>query len=74
MHKQFIQRYTEDRHETKIKRIEISHDEELEAWKSTWDGKSKPPIEVMNFIHTVLFPQWSDKCIAAFETYMKSTK
>ena len=35
----------------------ITTDEELEAWKTTWDGKSPIPPEVNEYMLTVVLPR-----------------
>jgi hypothetical protein len=40
----------------------ITSDEELEKWKSTWDRKSKPPAEVLNYIRNVVIPRNLEQC------------
>jgi hypothetical protein len=36
--------------------LEIKNDEDLERWKSTWDGISEPPKEINHYMRTVVLP------------------
>lgn len=43
--------------ELKTSKLSITTDEELEAWKATWDGESYPPPEVHRYMNEVVFPR-----------------
>ena len=38
-------------------KLDIKNDEDLERWKSTWDGKSDLPKEVERYMRAVVLPR-----------------
>lgn len=52
--------------------LKITSDEELDAWKSTWDGVSNPPKEVYEYMTNVVFPreqEFSDRLMKQWMSY-----
>lgn len=60
--------------ELKQNPIFIADDEELEAWKSSWDGKSYPPPEVIRYMLDVALPRQDARSAESLKRFMDSLK
>lgn len=58
-------------------KLQINTDEDLEKWKSTWDGISMPPPEVINYVRSIILPRLAihaDKRLSEMEIIVNENK
>lgn len=54
--------------------ILITNDRELAEWKLNWDGKSRPPKSVIEYMTTVVLPRNDTKSQESYEKFMRNLK
>lgn len=54
--------------------IRITNNEELEEWKINWDGISRPPKSVIEYMTTIVLPLSDAKSQQSYEKFIRNLK